>query len=95
MERSVQVRSSSMVGLVASVCRRGQHGRPRFVDDGDNILQFFEYKHLPRTSSGCVKTLWTSCSAHGADVAENEERDVMLRKLLEAKDAGVRALLSK
>ena len=29
------------------VCRRGRHGGSRFVDDGDNILQFFAYKHLP------------------------------------------------
>ena len=67
----------------------------RFVDDGDNILQFFEYKHLPERLQAVSKHFGRLAQRMALTLPKNEERDVMLRKLLEAKDAGVRASLSK
>lgn len=58
-----------------------------------HVLQFFEYDHLPeplRTASARFAVL-----AHEvAETADNQETTVALRKLLEAKDAAVRALLT-
>lgn len=59
------------------------------------IMQFFAYAHLPEHLS--------EVSRQFADLAEtvvdmlpnNPERDITLRKLLEAKDAAVRARLYK
>lgn len=61
----------------------------------EHIMQFFAYDHLPpdlqdvsapfgRLAEGLVKTL-----------PRNPERTVALRKLLEAKDAAVRARFAK
>ncbi len=59
----------------------------------DPILQFFHYKHLPEklrdtSSSFCFVALWIVDT-----LPRNAERTVALRKLLEAKDAAVRANL--
>lgn len=69
--------------------------RARFVDDGDNILQFFAYKHLPEHLQAVSKHFGRLAQRMVLTLPKNEERDAMLRKLIEAKDAGVRALLSK
>ena len=61
--------------------------------DSEPILQFFTWKHLPPALQ--------DVSRHFCDLAEwtvmvlprNPERTVTLRKLLEAKDAAVRAAL--
>jgi len=59
------------------------------------VLQFFAYDHLPdhlkEVSAGFFMM------AHGLvkDLPRNPERTVALRKLLEAKDAAVRARLYK
>jgi hypothetical protein len=64
----------------------------------EHILQFFAYAHLPPHLQAVSKPF---CElAHGmveGDYAlpRNPERTVALRKLLEAKDAAVRALLAK
>lgn len=59
----------------------------------DPILHFFHYGHLPpvlRATSGAFATL----ARHVVStVPRNAERTVALRKLLEAKDAAVRANL--
>ena len=64
-----------------------------FVDE-PNITQFFAYSHLPPHLQTISKSF--------ADLAEviswlprNPERTVAFRKLLEAKDAAVRAQLFK
>lgn len=61
----------------------------------DHIEQFFAWQHLPphlqQTSERFAKLAdWV---AH--NVPRNPERTVALRKLLEAKDAAVRAVVAK
>jgi len=59
----------------------------------DPVLQFFHYAHLPeklRTTSAQFATL---ASFMLRTLPRNPERTVALRKLLEAKDAAVRANL--
>lgn len=59
------------------------------------ILQFFTYKHLPEylqevSKPFCELAIWIS-----ENLEQNSETSTALRKLLEAKDAAVRAKLYK
>lgn len=59
------------------------------------ILQFFTYKHLPEhlqevSKPFCELAVWIS-----ENLESNSETSTALRKLLEAKDAAVRAKLYK
>lgn len=60
----------------------------------DPIFQFFAYDHLPRHLQA-VSRPFGELAAIMADLPDNAERAVALRKLLESKDAAVRALLAK
>ena len=59
------------------------------------ILQFFAYEHLPAHLQGISRTFAELASNLVEVLPRNPERTVALRKLLEAKDAGVRAALYK
>jgi hypothetical protein len=63
------------------------------------ILQFFEFKHLPPDLQKISSLFYALAHAiAGPDVGtppRNPERSVALRKLLEAKDAAVRAAIFK
>ena len=59
----------------------------------DAILRFFHYAHLPQVLQTRSKP-FCDLARHIIDTTpRNAERTVALRKLLEAKDAGVRAAL--
>lgn len=68
---------------------------PAKEQPADHILQFFAFSHLP-PHLGEVSAPFANL-AHNmvAQLPRNPERTVALRKLLEAKDAAVRALLAK
>lgn len=61
----------------------------------EHIIQFFAHAHLPEHLAKVSRPF----AALAADIIDtiprNPERTVALRKLLEAKDAAVRALLAK
>ena len=57
------------------------------------ILQFFAYEHLPDHLQAISKSFAGLASLVILTVPRNPERTVALRKLLEAKDAAVRAAL--
>lgn len=61
----------------------------------EHILQFFAYQHLPPHLQEVSKPFCELATRIEATLPRNAERTVALRKLLEAKDAGVRALLAK
>lgn len=75
----------------------------------EHILQFFAYSHLPPHLAAVSKPFCDLAHAivlgdndpaagtvtMGNPLPRNPERTVALRKLLEAKDAAVRALLAK
>ena len=75
----------------------------------EHILQFFAYEHLPPQLSVISRPFCdlahaivygdnhekTGTVSSGGPVPRNPERTVALRKLLEAKDAAVRAVLAK
>ena len=59
------------------------------------LLQFFKYEHLPDTLQAVSKPFGELAEALVQELPQNPERAVALRKLLEAKDCAVRALLFK
>ncbi len=59
------------------------------------ILQFFVYDHLPERLRGVSAQFATLAHSLVEQLPRNAERSVALRKLLEGKDAAVRALLVK
>lgn len=59
------------------------------------ILQFFSYGHLPITLADASAPFHALAHQIVVAIPRNPERTVALRKLLEAKDAAVRAVLFK
>lgn len=57
----------------------------------DPILRYFHYSHLPAVLQGASKPFCDLARHIVTTLPRNAERTVALRKLLEAKDAGVRA----
>lgn len=62
-------------------------------DPVDPILQFFRHKHLPAHLAAVSAPFGDLAAIIVGTLPRNPERTVALRKLLEAKDAAVRALL--
>lgn len=62
---------------------------------GEPILQFFSFSHLPERMQAISKPFCHAAYALVATLPRNPERTVALRKLLEAKDAAVRAAIAK
>lgn len=61
----------------------------------DRMLQFFAYAHLPAHLQAVSQPFGDLAQQIVATLPSNPERTVALRKLLEAKDCAVRALLYK
>lgn len=60
----------------------------------DHIMQFFTFEHLPPHLAAVSKP-FADLAHHIVDtLPRNPERTTALRKLLEAKDAAVRALVA-
>jgi hypothetical protein len=65
-----------------------------FVPSPDRMLKWFEYAHLPEKLQAISKPFGDLAHRLATDVPSGPERTVALRKLLEAKDAAVRAALN-
>lgn len=59
------------------------------------LMQFFQYGHLPEKMQEISKPFGELAQRLVDTVPRNPERTVALRKLLEAKDCAVRALIFK
>lgn len=59
------------------------------------MLQFFQYQHLPENLQKISKPFGQMAYSIAATLPRNPERTAALRKLLEAKDCAVRAILYK
>lgn len=60
-----------------------------------NLLQFFAYEHLPAHLQAVSKPFGDVARELAATLPANAESTTALRKLLEAKDCAVRAVLFK
>lgn len=61
----------------------------------DHIMQFFAWQHLPPHLQAVSQPFGELAEKIEATIPRNPERTVALRKLLEAKDAAVRAVVAK
>lgn len=61
----------------------------------EHILQFFAYEHLPAHLAEVSKPFHDMAHNIVNTLPRNPERTIALRKLLESKDAAVRAKLAK
>jgi hypothetical protein len=61
----------------------------------EHIIQFFAYEHLPERLRVISEPFCFLAHSIVRTLPRNPERTVALRKLLEAKDAAVRAALAK
>jgi hypothetical protein len=61
----------------------------------EHIMQFFAYAHLPPHLQAVSRPFGEVAEEIILNLPRNPERTVALRKLLEAKDAAVRALVAK
>jgi hypothetical protein len=61
----------------------------------EHILQFFAFSHLPNYLQEVSKPFSDMAHKIIETIPRNPERTVALRKLLEAKDAVVRAVIAK
>lgn len=61
----------------------------------EHIMQFFAYSHLPPHLQAVSKPFGELANMIVETLPRNPERTVALRKLIEAKDAAVRALVAK
>lgn len=60
----------------------------------DPIMQYFSYEHLPERLQTISKPFCDMATWMVATIPQNPERSVALRKVMEAKDAAVRAYLT-
>lgn len=64
-------------------------------DPVEHIMQFFAFAHLPLHLQEISRPFSEHADRIIATLPRNPERTVALRKLLESKDAAVRALVAK
>lgn len=64
------------------------------TEPSEYLLQFFAYAHLPDHLQAVSRPFSELAHAIARDLPRNPERTTALRKLLEAKDCAVRALVS-
>lgn len=65
------------------------------AQSGDHIAQFFSFAHLPERLANVSRPFAELAAQIALCIPRNPERTVALRKLLEAKDAAVRAYIAK
>lgn len=63
--------------------------------ENEFLLQFFTYSHLPAHLQDVSRPFCDLANTIVETLPRNPERTVALRKLLEAKDCAVRALLAE
>jgi hypothetical protein len=64
-------------------------------EPNEQIMQYFDCEHLPTVLQEVSRPFGVLANFIVATAPRNAERTVALRKLLEAKDAAVRAMLAK
>jgi hypothetical protein len=86
-------------GSLAFPFGNGRGNRVKIENDAttapEHIMQFFAWEHLPAHLQGVSLPFQSLARMIVNDLPSNPERTVALRKLLEAKDASVRAKIAK
>lgn len=74
------------------------HDRPEkifIIDSNERILQFFQYDHLPPALREVSQPFGDLALRIVQTIKDSPQRAYCLRRLLEAKDGAVRAMLFK
>jgi hypothetical protein len=72
-----------------------KHSAPqRALEPVEHIMQFFRYENLPPVLAAISKPFCDLADSMIHNIPHNPERTAALRKLLEAKDATLRAFVS-
>lgn len=87
MEPNIDAEITSKIALATAGGSDGSQPR-------EHIAQFFTFAHLP-PHLAAVSRPFAELAVKVLDLPRNPERTVALRKLLESKDAAVRAALAK
>lgn len=88
-----KVRECDMVHKVPDVDTKPQPTTDIWADTSAQILRWFEYEHLPPYLQDTSKLFEPLANALASTIQPGAERTIALRKLLEAKDAAVRATI--
>lgn len=88
-------RRTRLVQLLEQLDPRRPMDQTKPDSQPEHIAQFFAYEHLPPVLQEVSRPFGELASTILATLPRNPERTVALRKLLEAKDAAVRAKLAK
>lgn len=101
-ERAAAAATKTIVPTLRSAAERIERGDHRtdkentmHPDPPEHIMQFFAYEHLPTHLQVISKPFGELAQQIVFNLPRNPERTVALRKLLEAKDAAVRAAIAK
>lgn len=65
------------------------------MEPTEHIIQFFKFDHLPEAMQAVSRPFGELATRIVETLPRNPERTVALRKLLESKDAAVRAFIAK
>jgi hypothetical protein len=74
---------------------KSEVGAAPSAPQAEHIMQFFSYAHLPPVLQDVSAPFAALADGIVHNLPRNPERTVALRKLLEAKDAAVRAHMAK
>jgi hypothetical protein len=88
MKPATKKRIETLPVTVLNESRRPAPAKP------DAIMQYFAYDHLPEPLQAVSKPFGQLARKIVRELPRNPERTVALRKLLEAKDAAVRAFIT-
>lgn len=84
-----------MTSTNEQLARNAEENNKKTEPAPEHIRQFFAYAHLPKHLAD-VSSPFADMADHIIErLPRNPERTVALRKLLEAKDAAVRAMVAK
>lgn len=94
-ERSTEVLSGNPDAIRANGSDDAEDRPTPQGEPPEPIMQYFEYAHLPLHLQAVSRSFCELAAEIVNTLPRNPERTVALRKLLESKDAGVRAKLAK
>jgi hypothetical protein len=81
------------IHAAAREVEKSAKSQPDTMTPGDPMLQFFHCEHLPEALRAVSRPFGVLAKQIVENLPRNPERTVALRKLLEAKDCAVRAIL--
>lgn len=89
----IRIRSLEQQASAEKPGARDELTAQQALDRRDRMMQFFAYAHLPARLQAASMPFCELAEQIVGTLPSNPERTVALRKLLEAKDAAVRAVL--